>query len=232
MKLITTSLLGLLLLTSSYMAQANEAKARCARGDCRPNRGQDRRPDVRPDRRPDVRPDRRPDVRPDRRPDVRPDRRPDVRPDRRPDVRPDRRPDIRPDRRPDFRPVPNRPIRRPRPVVRHHRVRYQTPRDYIRVVPRTYVYRDRWVRWNDSRIDGIYWENDYPVYTYRGFRYRYSPVEMCDYELVDEYTGQVFERFYGMSCQDSYDYCADLRDDLNFSEYADRYFCAETWSSY
>lgn len=101
----------------------------------------------------------------------------------------------------------------------------------MRVVPRHHVYRNRWVRWNDSRYDGVFWENDYPYLGYRGYRYRYSPVEYCDYELVDDYTDQVFDRFYGMTCQDAYDYCADLRDDLNYSEpYGNRYFCAEAYS--
>ncbi len=139
-----------------------------------------------------------------------------------------RTPDVRPlPRRPDVRPAP----RRPRVVVRNHTPRYRHTRDYVRVVPRTYVYHNRWVRWNDSRFDGVFWEDDYPYIGHRGYRYRYSPIEYCDYDLVDDYTNQVFDRFYGMTCQDAYDYCSDLRDDLNYSEpYGNRFFCAEVYS--
>lgn len=216
MKLALVSILAFSMMSLvSVSAQSFDSKVRCVRGNCSGGRV-DRTP--RNDRN-----DRRNDRRPRNDRDGRWNDRPrNDRGDRWND-----RPHRPAPQRPDVRPVP----RRPRVVVRNHTPRYRNTRDYVRVVPRNYVYRNRWVRWNDGRYDGIFWENDYPYFGHRGYRYRYSPVEYCDYDLVDDYSDQVFERFYGMTCQDAYDYCADLRDDLNFSEpYGNRFFCAEAYS--
>jgi hypothetical protein len=68
-----------------------------------------------------------------------------------------------------------------------------------------------------------------PFYVYNGYRHRYTPVEICDYELVDRHSHTTYRTFYGISCSTGYDRCADLRDDLNWYEYDDRYFCAERY---
>ncbi len=218
---------------TSLSAQTVDSKARCVRGNCNGGGRVDRAPRVPRHDRGTINPGRGRHDRVDRPRNDRGDRWNDRPRNDRGDRWNDRPRNDRGDRwndrphRPDVRPAP----RRPRVVVRNHTPRYRTTRDYVRVVPRHHVYRNRWVRWNDSRYDGVFWENDYPYLGYRGYRYRYSPVEYCDYELVDDYTDQVFDRFYGMTCQDAYDYCADLRDDLNYSEpYGNRYFCAEAYS--
>lgn len=141
----------------------------------------------------------------------------DVRPPRH-DVRPPR-PSVRPPRHTRYDRVP------------HHRVRYQRPRDYYRSLPRTTIYRDRWARVpvvTPVSRDGYYWW-DYPYYVHNGYQYRYSPVEFCDYELVDSLNWSVYSSFYGQTCVDGYDNCADLRDEMNWWEGHDRYFCAESF---
>ncbi len=107
-------------------------------------------------------------------------------------------------------------------------VRYSRPIDYFRVVPRYHVYR--W--WVYEPVpywytDG-YWEiNSYPYYVYRGYRYRYSPVEICNYELVDSTNNAVVKVFADKFCTVAYDECAIERDAANIPEQYERFFCAE-----
>lgn len=75
---------------------------------------------------------------------------------------------------------------------------------------------------------GYFWDQ-YPYYVHRGYLYRYSPFETCDYELVDSYNLSTYAAWYGLNCQEGFDLCSDLRDELNWYEFDDRYFCAEAY---
>jgi len=74
--------------------------------------------------------------------------------------------------------------------------------------------------------------DNYPWYIHNNYRYRYSPVETCQYDLVDSDSNTTV-RTYGetntLSCNLAYDLCAADRDAANggviVSE--ERYFCAE-----
>lgn len=155
-------------------------------------------------------------------------------PNRPPVVRPhnsNRPPVVRP-HRPSRPPVVDRPPhRRPNRHIVHrdvprHPVRYTHPRDYTRTVPARYYYHNTWVRIDFNTHDGYYWDQ-YPYYVWNGYQHRYSPIEYCDYELVDGDWLEVHTRYYNLSCQQGYDLCAEHRDDLNWYEGHDRFFCAE-----
>lgn len=162
-------------------------------------------------------------------------RRPDDRDYRNP--RRDRRdPGYRRDRhsRHQHRPNWNRPGRRytrhtHRPDRRrvNHRRRFSRRYDYHRTIPYRYVYWDTWVRFRVSFNDGYVLVDGYPYYVYNGYRHRYSSFDTCDYDLVDGYSNSVQQRFYGYSCAQAYDLCADLRDDLNYRRTGYQYFCSE-----
>jgi len=190
-----------------------------------------RQPDVVRDRRNDDR--RRPDVGRDRRNDDR--RRPDVGRDRTPDRRPDvGRDSRRPNRDLRHRPGWNNPGRRytrnnhvpRRGNVRHNR-RFQRRYDYHRTIPYRFVYNNRWIRFRVNFGNGYTSIDGYPYYVYNGYRHRYSTYDTCDYELVDGYDNSVDRTFFGYTCAQSYDYCAQLRDDLNYGRGSYRFFCSE-----
>ncbi len=168
-----------------------------------------------------------------------------------------RRPVVdRPHRRHRRRPVVDRPHRRHRrPVVvrrdradrrrnrnyrayrhtpyrryRRHTRRWRTPRSYHYTIPYRYIYWDRWIRWSIGYGNGYHWHNDYPYFVYNGYLHRYSHLDNCDYELVDSYTNTSYRSYLGYTCSVGYDLCADLRDDLNDSEYDHRYFCSEEFN--
>jgi hypothetical protein len=130
--------------------------------------------------------------------------------------------------------------RRDRRVITRHRphrdhvrhTRRYTRRDYYRTIPRTYVYRDRWILFSIGLTNGYYYLDNYPYYVFGGYRYRYSNYDICDYELVDRETGYVERTYYDYTCAVGYDLCADLRDIYNEYEYYDRYFCAERFQDY
>ncbi len=93
---------------------------------------------------------------------------------------------------------------------------------------RRYIYRS-WIQepvsWN--YYNG-YWDFDgYPYYVHRGYRYRYSPVEMCQYELVDGDNYSVVKTYPQEACTTAYDTCAAERDTMNSTISVERYFCAE-----
>jgi hypothetical protein len=113
----------------------------------------------------------------------------------------------------------------------HHRNWYN-PRSFWTRVPRNHVYRDRWLRWNYNYRNGFHWYNNYPWFVFNNYLHRYSDSDNCNYELVDGYYDEVVERFYSMSCRRGYDECARLRDDWNWEEREDRYFCSETRYDY
>jgi hypothetical protein len=78
-----------------------------------------------------------------------------------------------------------------------------------------------------SYHDG-YWSMDgYPYYVHSGYRYRYSPVEMCQYQLVDSASYTVVTNYGVEACSYSYDRCSIDRDNFNRSVNMERYFCAE-----
>jgi len=181
---------------------------------------------------------RNPDFGRDRRDPPRRDHRRDDRWDRRDDRR---RPDVgRDSRRPnpgrDFRHRPgwNNPGRRytrhnhnpRRGRVRHAR-RFQRRFDYHRTIPYRFVYNNRWIRFRVNFGNGYTTIDGYPYYVYNGYRHRYSHYDTCDYELVDGYNNSVERTFFGYTCAQSYDYCAQLRDDLNYGRGNYRFFCSE-----
>jgi hypothetical protein len=112
--------------------------------------------------------------------------------------------------------------------VHYTEVRYHEPRDYYTHVEHRYIFR-RWIQEPVifSYHNG-YWEiNRYPYYVHYGYRYRYSPVEYCQYQLVDSNTYSVVTDYGLQVCSVSYDLCAADRDLMNNSANAQRYFCAE-----
>lgn len=140
---------------------------------------------------------------------------------------------------------PNRPTPRPDVITRRHRpvvvnnhvrvIRYTRPVDYYRVIPRRHIYR----RWVFSPVPRYYYPgyrviDNYPWYIHNHYRYRYSPVETCQYDLVDSETNTTVRTFGesgNLSCNLAYDLCAADRDAANAGTYEDeRYFCAESVS--
>ena len=114
------------------------------------------------------------------------------------------------------------------PVVVTHGPRYNNPRDYYTGVPTYYIYR-RWVQYpvHYWYYNG-YWEIDgYPYYVNHGYRYRYSQVDLCQYELVDANDYTTVRTFPVQACTTAYDQCAVERDQMNRSISTERYFCAE-----
>jgi hypothetical protein len=119
--------------------------------------------------------------------------------------------------------------------VRHNPVLVSTsvihfghPHDYYGHVPHYYIYR-RWVQYPVAYwyTDG-YWDIDgYPYYVNRGYRYRYNPVEMCQYELVDAENYTTLKVYPLQACTTAYDQCAVERDTMNRTIGLERYFCAE-----
>jgi hypothetical protein len=105
--------------------------------------------------------------------------------------------------------------------------RYSRPYDFYRTLPYRYVYWDLWVRYPADYGNGYYTLENYPYYVFNGYRHRYSPVDSCDYELVDGRTNSAVRSFSGWTCQQGYDACAQDRDERNYREYGYRYFCSE-----
>jgi hypothetical protein len=122
-----------------------------------------------------------------------------------------------------FRRNTHAPYRR----FRTHHNRYNSRRAFNRSLNRSHVYRNRWVRWATNYNNGYYWDN-YPFFVYNGYRHRYSNVDRCDYELVDSYDEETVRDFSGYSCNVGYDRCAEVRDEYNYDEEENRYFCSET----
>lgn len=112
--------------------------------------------------------------------------------------------------------------------VTYSTVHYYSPRDYYSRVDRRYIYRS----WLQEPVyytytSGYWMIDSYPYYVHQGYRYRYHPTELCRYQLVDG-SGYSTVRDFGLrSCSVSYDTCARERDNLNYYESYNRYFCAE-----
>jgi hypothetical protein len=110
--------------------------------------------------------------------------------------------------------------------------RYYTPYDYYRTVPNNYVYLNWILFMNSGYGPGYVIINNYPYYIYNNYQYRYSPYDNCNYELVDSYTNQAVQNFWGVTCNQGYDQCAYQRDNMNYYDNYNRYFCAETTNTY
>jgi hypothetical protein len=110
-----------------------------------------------------------------------------------------------------------------------HTRRYNYRYNYHRTIPYRHIYHNNWIRFyvGYGYINGYVQINSYPYFVYNGYRHRYSRYDICDYDLVDSHYNEVTKTFYGRSCADSYDRCAMLRDDYNWNEYSNRYFCSE-----
>lgn len=52
-------------------------------------------------------------------------------------------------------------------------------------------------------------------------------MDLCEYQLVDNESYYSVQDFGLQYCNVGYDQCASLRDDYNYTEGYDRYFCAE-----
>jgi len=214
------------------------------RPDPRPNPGPNRPGPNRPDPRPNPGPNRPGPNRPDPRPAPGPYRPGPTRPDPRPYPMPgpnrphrdrydgdrDWRMHDRVGHRPNYN-RPNAPYTTYRHIPRHdrmdHPVHYVRPYDFYRTLSYRNIYFNRWIRIGVSYGDGYYYNNNYPYYVYNGYMHRYSRYDMCDYHLVDGVQNYTVQSFYGMSCADAYDRCADLRDSYNQNDYSYRYFCSE-----
>jgi hypothetical protein len=110
--------------------------------------------------------------------------------------------------------------------------RYYNPYDYYQTVPYNYVYLN-WILYSINGYGpGYVIINNYPYYIYNNYQYRYSPYDNCNYELVDSYTNQAVQNFWGVTCNQGYDQCAYQRDSMNYYDNYNRYFCAETTNTY
>ena len=106
-------------------------------------------------------------------------------------------------------------------------IHYGSPRDYYTQY-NTYIYIN-WIQYPVQYwyTDG-YWDmGGYPYYVHRGYRYRYHPVEMCQYELVDAENYTTLKTYPLQACTTAYDTCAVERDTMNRTIGLDRYLCAE-----
>lgn len=178
--------------------------------------------------------------------------RPGVRP-----IPPGTRPAARPATRPRTvsrptvvprRPVaaPRRHVTRPGTITRHRKIprashpvrhNYHARRSYLRSVNyarhlrqinRDYFYRN-WILYPSARPNGYHINDNYPYYVFNGYQHRYSQTDYCDYQLVDSASDMVVRDFNSNICSYAYDDCARERYLQNQYEYADRYFCAETY---
>lgn len=111
--------------------------------------------------------------------------------------------------------------------IHDHTIRYSRPYDFYRTLRYRDIYFNRWVRIGIGWSDGYYYHNGYPYFVYNGYMHRYSRYDVCDYHLVDGVSNYTVQSFYGLSCAEAYDRCADLRDAYNSNDYSYRYFCSE-----
>ncbi len=92
-----------------------------------------------------------------------------------------------------------------------------------------------WIFNSVENYDGNYANNscqsldNYPFWIYNGYAHRYSRNDRCNYQLIDKYSMTVVESYFGQMCNQGYDNCASLRDNLNGAENAYRFSCAETF---
>lgn len=117
----------------------------------------------------------------------------------------------------------------------YHTVRYNNTYDWYNYVWRSnpnYVYA-HWIFWPATGHHNGYWTiDDYPYYVYNGYRYRYSAMDYCNYQLVDKYDHHVIQTYWNQLCNSGYDACSYDRDRLNSQMSDYRYFCSETYRDY
>jgi hypothetical protein len=106
-------------------------------------------------------------------------------------------------------------------------VHFVSPIQYHYTISPRYIYRGLWIRYYFLHDDGYFFYNGYPYFVYNNHSHRYSNVDTGSYDLVDSITDKVYATFYGANLKQSYDRCAELRDQLNNDEGFYRYFCAE-----
>ncbi len=105
---------------------------------------------------------------------------------------------------------------------------YGHSRDYYVGVHHGYIYQS-WVFepapfYYDSGYNCI---DGYPYYVDEGYRYRYSDVDYCNYDLVDLKNNKTVKAFHQIVCNKAFDTCAAKRDQLNQDEDVQRYVCVE-----
>lgn len=94
-----------------------------------------------------------------------------------------------------------------------------------------YIY-GHWIFYPATGYNNGYWKLDnYPYYVYNGYRYRYSSVDYCNYQLVDQNNHMVVNNYWNQICNTGYDACSLERDRLNSGMGEYRYFCSETYSN-
>jgi len=71
--------------------------------------------------------------------------------------------------------------------------------------------------------------DNYPYYVFNSYRYRYSQIDFCNYQLVDSWNHQVVTQYWNQQCNIGYDNCSFERDRLNTQMGEYRYFCSETF---
>jgi len=116
----------------------------------------------------------------------------------------------------------------PVPIFQYHN-RFNDSRNYFRIVPNRFIYRNTWIRWYVPGLYGYTLYGGYPYYAYNGYLYRYSYLDTCTYYLVDDSYNYVVDTFSYYACNLGYDMCAEARDDLNASVGYYRYFCSERY---
>ncbi len=108
---------------------------------------------------------------------------------------------------------------------------YSSPFSYHSGIDSGLIYNSSWIMEpvGYQYSSGFSCFNNYPYYVHNGYRYRYSPVDICNYELVDvkDETPVVVKTFYAMECNKAFDACAQKRDELNEDESSQRYICME-----
>lgn len=112
--------------------------------------------------------------------------------------------------------------------------RYNAPRDYHSRVDSRMIFspvKNAWIMEPVAYTydSGYHCINNYPYYVHNGYRYRYSPVDLCNYELVNlEHDNvKVVKTFYQVACNVAFDQCAAKRDQLNKKERNQQYICME-----
>src|SRR5690606_23603992 len=99
-----------------------------------------------------------------------------------------------------------------------HTIRYYRTFDWYNHVVRSYrnyIYA-HWIFWPTTGYNnGYYVIDNYPYYVYNGYRFRYSPVDYCNYQLVDQYNHRVERTYWNQLCNTGYDACSMERDRLN-----------------
>jgi hypothetical protein len=111
------------------------------------------------------------------------------------------------------------------------KVRYPTTQDWFEKVVKhqpSFI-QNGWIFYPALGYTNGFWPLDsYPFFVFNGYRFRYSRIDRCHYELIDRTEQQVLESYPDEICQVGYDSCSKERDHLNEMGQDYRYFCAES----